>query len=51
MTEIEMIDELTNCVMDIMRDEFKLNHDTDKDDRIYTDVHNAIGETYKEITK
>ena len=37
--------------MDVVRKEFHLKSDSDKDDRIYSKIHTAIKETYKEITK
>lgn len=40
--DIETVDDITNEVMDIIRDRFKINPDSDIDDEIYTEIHNAI---------
>lgn len=42
MVTLQQIDELTNVVMDIVRDEFDLDSNSDRDDALYTKVHNAI---------
>lgn len=41
---IEKVDEITNVVMDIVREHFGLNSDSDEDDELYTLMHNAIRE-------
>ena len=41
----EKIDDLTNEIMDIVREEFKLNPDSDKDDKVYTKIWNTIKES------
>lgn len=38
----ECIDEATNQIMDKVRDMFNLNPDSDKDDELYSFVHNEI---------
>ena len=38
------IDELTNDIMDIIREEFGLDSDTDQDDFLYSKIHNRIRE-------
>ena len=48
-TDIELIDELTNVVMGIVRAEFKVNPDSDYDDELYGTFHTALRETYSEI--
>lgn len=47
---IEKIDETTNEIMDMIRLEFKLNEDSDKDDDVYGFIHTKINELIKEIT-
>lgn len=39
---IEDVDELTNIVMDIVRNYFKINPDSDADDELYGKIHNEI---------
>jgi len=41
---IETVDSLTNVVMDIVRTRFYVNSDSDLDDSIYSEIHNAIRE-------
>jgi len=50
-TDEEFIDELTNVVMDIIRRRFNINPDSDEDDNLYGEIHEAIKDTYKEILK
>jgi hypothetical protein len=38
------IDETTNEIMDMIRTEFKLKEDSDKDDNVYGFIHNKIKE-------
>lgn len=40
--DIEDIDKTTNEIMDMIREEFKLNEDSDKDDEIYGFIHNKL---------
>lgn len=55
MNENELVDQLTNTVMDIIRREFTLYDGEEvpysQDDALYGEVHAAIRETYKENTK
>lgn len=39
---LETIDNQTNAVMDIIRDEFRINPDTNKDDILYSKIHNVL---------
>jgi hypothetical protein len=39
---LERIDEGTNDIMDMIRKEFNLNPDSDRDDEIYGYVHNQL---------
>lgn len=41
---LEQIDETTNEIMDMIREEFKLNSDGDKDDEVYGFIHTRIKE-------
>ena len=50
-TDDEFIDELTNVVMDIIRRRFNINPDSDEDDDLYSEIHEAIKGTYKEMLK
>jgi len=50
-TDEEFIDELTNVVMDIIRRRFNINPDSDEDDDLYSEIHEAIKGTYKEMLK
>lgn len=50
-TDIELIDELTNVVMDFIRGEFNINPDSDEDDRLYGEIHDRIKSTYREAVK
>jgi hypothetical protein len=38
----EMTDDITNEAMDVIRDEFNLDSDSDRDDQIYSRIWNAI---------
>jgi len=51
--ETDLIDELANVVMDIIRPMVGLSEDgnSDKDDELYHRIHTALKETYKELTK
>lgn len=42
MVEIEMVDDLTNNIMDIIRKKFKLKEDSDEDDALYGELHNVV---------
>lgn len=48
-TEMELIDELTNVVMDIIRRRFNINDDLD--DELYGEIHEAIKNTLRETLK
>lgn len=50
-SELELIDSLTNVVMDILRPRFNIDRDSDQDDQLYGEIHTAIKATYREITK
>lgn len=40
--QLEKVDEVTNEIMGIIRGNFGLDSDTDKDDYVYTEVHKLI---------
>ena len=40
--ELEKVDDTTNEIMDMIRKEFNLNPDSDRDDEIYGFIHNEI---------
>jgi hypothetical protein len=42
MITIEQVDDTTNIIMDQIRKEFNLSEDCDKDDRIYSYIHQEI---------
>jgi len=50
-SDIELIDELTNVVMDIIRRKFNINPDSDEDDELYGEIHDAIKSIYREAMK
>jgi len=47
-SDIELIDELTNVVMDIIRRKFNIDPDSDEDDELYGEIHDAIESIYRE---
>lgn len=48
---LEMIDYLTNAVMDIVRSKFNINEDSDKDDELYGQIHTCLKKCLREIEK
>lgn len=46
---IEKIDDITNTLMDYLRTEMRIKEDSDRDDEVYTIIHNAIREWYLTI--
>ena len=42
--DLETVDEVTNVVMDIIRDKIKINADSDEDDNLYGLIHTAVRE-------
>jgi len=46
---LEIIDETTNEIMDMIREEFKLNEDSDKDDEVYGFIHTKIKQLVEKI--
>jgi hypothetical protein len=40
--QLEFIDELTNTVMDIIREQFGIRCDSDEDDELYGRIHEAL---------
>lgn len=44
---VEKVDDITNEIMDIVRENFNLNPDSDKDDEIYTLIWNIIDKQIK----
>ena len=38
----ENIDELTNEIMDIVRQKYGIDSDSDEDDGLYSEVHNVV---------
>jgi len=41
--ELFLDDEITNTVMDVIRAEFKIEEDSDDDDRLYHVIHCEVG--------
>jgi len=48
---LEIIDEATNEIMDMIRDVFKQNEDSDKDDEMYGFIHTKIKQMVEDIKK
>jgi hypothetical protein len=47
MDKVELVDDITNEIMDYLRDRFEMNADSDQDDEIYTIVHGIVKEKLK----
>ena len=46
---LEIIDEATNEIMDMIRDVFKQNEDSDKDDEMYGFIHTKINKIKERV--
>ena len=47
--QLEKIDEITNEIMDALRDKFSINSDSDEDDNLYGFIHSQIKEGYADM--
>jgi hypothetical protein len=50
-TDEELISELTNVVMDMIRKHFNISFDSVFDDELYGEIYEALLSTYKEALK
>ena len=49
-TNINDVDDLTNDIMDYLREKFNINYDSDEDDLIYGVIHNTVkGHIYSDL--
>jgi hypothetical protein len=49
--QLEKVDDITNEIMDALREEFAINEDSDQDDEVYGYIHNKIKHFYEENLK